>query len=95
MIEWSDGYRKKKYGFWFCSLTPCGVFFLQFSALFTRRGIVGFWSKWVCGGTAIALGLPSYIMVTEFLISSGGLLDNAYQELTMNGRMVIPHDSHE
>ncbi len=34
-------------------------FFLQFSALFTGRGIVGFWSKWVGGGTAIALGLQS------------------------------------
>lgn len=58
MIEWPDGYRKNKYGFRFSSLTPCGVF-LQFSALFTGRGIVGFWSKWVGGGTAIALGLQS------------------------------------
>lgn len=75
---------KKNMDFRFPLLLHVVFFFFRFFSLsvLNSRGKVGFWSKWVGGGTATT----SWVL--KFLISSGGVLDNACQELAMNGRIV-------
>ena len=92
VIRWPDGYRKI---IWipFSSVTPYGVSFAVLSSLYKTRN----------SGVLVEVGWRRHsnspwdykaTRVTEFLIFSGSLLDKAYQELAINGRIITSHYLH-